>query len=109
MVDQAILLVLMLWSDGMKEAQDWFVNRRLGVRFLSPAPQIPLTNLLSTWRLVNSLLASRVLSFFLLQFRLVRKLGCSPFKLSSLHTRTIIETEPKKDAPVHVSTGSPDL
>jgi hypothetical protein len=40
MVDQAILLVLMLWGDGMKEAQDCFVNRRLGVRFLSPAPQL---------------------------------------------------------------------
>ncbi len=40
MVDQAILLVLMLWGDEVKEAQDWFVNRRLGVRFLSPAPQI---------------------------------------------------------------------
>ena len=44
MVDQAILLVLMLWSDGMKEAQDYFVNRRLGVRFLSPAPFPPLAH-----------------------------------------------------------------
>ncbi|CAE6779844.1 hypothetical protein NSPZN2_40700 [Nitrospira defluvii] len=48
MVDQAIPVVLMLWSGGVKEAQDCFVNRRLGVRFLSPAPFFPFASLFAS-------------------------------------------------------------